>query len=193
MIAVTGANGEPGRRVVARLAKMEVRQRLVVRDPEHAPRLPGAEVAVASAYGDAVTMGRALHGVETLFLIADRDLFGLVWNAFMPGPTPPKYDRLQQRLTAVDADVAAVVLTQSGHDGLTYNVTGPEALTLSETAGKLLFATGRVSGVMVALAPVVCPDRGNLGHGEVATVIKEKAGFQLRREYHTSRSVFYIT
>ncbi len=226
MIAVTGANGEVGRRVAARLSSMGVNQRLIVRDAEHAPRLPGAEVAVASAYGDAAAMGRALRGVDTMFLIAARDLFGVVQNALMQGKAPPPYDRLQQQITAVDAaaavgvgrivylsfmnsapdatfilshdhyyteehiralglpftflrmslyaehvpvmvsaggvirapagegraawvtrddiaDVAAVVLTRDGHDGLTYDVTGPEAITLAETAEILSSATGR--------------------------------------------------
>jgi uncharacterized protein YbjT (DUF2867 family) len=42
------------------------------------------------------------------------------------------------------ADVAAAVLTQPGeHDGRTYDVTGPEALTLAEVAAELSRATGR--------------------------------------------------
>jgi NAD(P)H dehydrogenase (quinone) len=227
MIAVTGANGELGRRVVARLAKMGVRQRLIVRNPEKAPRLPGAEVAVASGYGNAAAMGRALQGVETLFLISAYDRFGVVRDAIMQGKAPPAYDRVQQHCTAADAaaavgvrrivylsamgaapdatfilahdhyfteehirnigveytflrmslytdqvpvmvsdggiirgpggggraawvtrddiaDVAAVVLTESGeHEGMTYDVTGPEAITLAETAEKLSFATGQ--------------------------------------------------
>lgn len=41
------------------------------------------------------------------------------------------------------ADVAAAVLTGTGHDGKTYDVTGPEALTMQETADHLSAATGR--------------------------------------------------
>ncbi len=227
MIAVTGATGELGGRVVARLAKMGVRQRLIVRNPAKAPRLPGAEVAVASAYGNAAAMGRALQGVETMLLIPAHDNFGVVKDAVMQGKAPPAYDRLQEQCTAADAaaavgvrrivyisfissapdatfvlahdhyyteehirnigvdytflrmtlytdhvpvmisdggiirgpggegraawvtrddiaDVAAVVLTESGeHEGMTYDVTGPEAITLTETAEKLSFATGQ--------------------------------------------------
>jgi len=227
MIAITGASGELGGRVAARLARMGVRQRLIVRDPEKAPRLPGAEVALASAYGDAAGMGRALHGVETLLLIPAHDRFRMAQNAIMQGKAPPPYDRLQQQCTAADAaaavgvrrivylsvmsaapdctftlgrdhyyteehirhigvaftflrmslytetvpamvsaggvirapggegraawitrddiaDVAATVLTQgSEHDGETYEVTGPEAITLVETAERLAFATGK--------------------------------------------------
>jgi NAD(P)H dehydrogenase (quinone) len=41
------------------------------------------------------------------------------------------------------ADVAAAVLTGEGHDDRTYDVTGPEALTMRETAAQLAAATGR--------------------------------------------------
>ena len=61
-IAVTGSAGEVGGRVASRLAKLGIKQRLVVRDPERAPRLPGAEIVQASSFGDAVSMGRALSG-----------------------------------------------------------------------------------------------------------------------------------
>jgi len=41
------------------------------------------------------------------------------------------------------ADVAAAVLTGSGHEGCTYDVTGPEALTMAETAEQLSRVLGR--------------------------------------------------
>ena len=41
------------------------------------------------------------------------------------------------------ADVAVAVLTGTGHTGKTYNITGPEALTMAETAEILSFAVGR--------------------------------------------------
>jgi len=41
------------------------------------------------------------------------------------------------------AAVAAVVLTQPGHVGAHYDVTGPEALSYAEVAAKLTNATGR--------------------------------------------------
>ncbi|AHI02139.1 SDR family oxidoreductase [Kutzneria viridogrisea] len=42
------------------------------------------------------------------------------------------------------ADVAAAVLLGEGHDGATYEVTGPEAITLGEAAEELSRFTGRV-------------------------------------------------
>jgi NAD(P)H dehydrogenase (quinone) len=41
------------------------------------------------------------------------------------------------------SDAAAAVLTGTGHEGLTYNVTGPEAITMAETAERLSAATKR--------------------------------------------------
>jgi NAD(P)H dehydrogenase (quinone) len=41
------------------------------------------------------------------------------------------------------ADVAVAVLTGDGHDGRTYDVTGPEALTLTDVAAQLGEAAGR--------------------------------------------------
>ncbi len=226
MIAVTGAAGKLGGRVAARLAKLGIRQRLIVRDPARAPNLPGAEVACASSYGDPSAMGRALAGVDTLLLVSARDKFGILLMSALKKETPPPYDRLQQHLTAIDsaaavgvkrivylsvinpvadatfilardhyyteehiraigmpftflrmslytdnvplavsadgvirvpagegraawvtrddiADVVVAVLTQEGHEGQAYDITGPEALTLAETAERLSVATGR--------------------------------------------------
>jgi uncharacterized protein YbjT (DUF2867 family) len=41
------------------------------------------------------------------------------------------------------ADVAVAVLTGTGHEGLAYDVTGPEALTMTETAERLSAVVGR--------------------------------------------------
>jgi uncharacterized protein YbjT (DUF2867 family) len=44
------------------------------------------------------------------------------------------------------AEVAAKALTESGHEGKTYPLTGPEALTMAEVAQKLSAATGKEIG-----------------------------------------------
>jgi NAD(P)H dehydrogenase (quinone) len=64
LIAVTGATGAVGTRVATRVADRGARQRLVVRDPTRAPKLPGAEVRAASGYGDAEGMRAALEGAH---------------------------------------------------------------------------------------------------------------------------------
>ncbi len=83
MIAVTGATGEVGRRVAARLEN----PLLVVRDPSRAP----AGARVASSYGALDEMTAALRGADTVFLI----------------PAAESADRVEQHKTAVDAAVAA--------------------------------------------------------------------------------------
>jgi len=226
MIAVTGATGEIGSRVAVRLAKLGFNQRLIVRDSERAPHLPGTEVVQAFSYGDAVAMGRALTGVETLFLVSAQDLMGVIRRSIENKVPIPSYDRVQQHIAAVAAaaavgvqrivylsflnaapdatfilardhfhteeyiraigvsftflrqslymdkvplhvsddgvirgpagegrvawvtrddiaDVAVAVLTGSGHEGRTYDITGPEALTMAETAVQLSSVTGR--------------------------------------------------
>ena len=226
MLGITGASGQVGSRIAARLADMGLPQRLIVGDAARAPLLPLAEVAEASSYGNAVAMARALAGVDRLFLVSARDRFGVAHMAAKKGTPVPPYDRLREQLTAVDAaveagvkhivylsimsaapdatfilahdhfhteqyirakgvpftflraclytdnvphsvsagdvmrvpagegraawvtrdDVAAAVvgaLTGAGHEGHTYDVTGPEALTMAETAERLSEAVGR--------------------------------------------------
>jgi NAD(P)H dehydrogenase (quinone) len=226
MLAVTGVTGEVGGRIAARLAELGLAQRLIVRDPSRAPSLPGAEVMVASSYADAVAMGQALAGVETLFLVSAQDRMGFIRRCAEARVPLPAYDRVQEHTAAVAAaaavgvkrivylsfisaapdatfilgrdhfhteeyirstgvpftflrqslymdkaplhvsadgvirgpagegrsawtarddiaDVAVAVMTGSGHEGLTYDVTGPEALTLAETAERLSAVTGR--------------------------------------------------
>ena len=66
VIAVTGATGALGRRVVPRLAGREdVALRLVVREAARAPRVPDAEVAaVPGGYADGPGLTAALPGGE---------------------------------------------------------------------------------------------------------------------------------
>jgi uncharacterized protein YbjT (DUF2867 family) len=49
-LRVTGATGQLGGRVAARLVRLGIAQRLVGRDPERAPHLPGAEILQVSSY-----------------------------------------------------------------------------------------------------------------------------------------------
>jgi NAD(P)H dehydrogenase (quinone) len=226
MIAVTGATGELGSRVAARLSRLGLNQRMIVRDPARAPHLPGAEIAQASSYLDSAAMRCALNGIEKALLVSARDRFGVAHISAKNHEPSPFYDRVQQHFAAVDAavdagvkhiiylsmmnaapdatfilsrdhfgteeyirnsgvpftflrvnlytdnvpqsvsaddvirapagegraawvsrddiaDVAAAVLIGSGHLGRTYNVTGPEALTMVETAEILSAAVQR--------------------------------------------------
>jgi len=109
MLAITGVTGKVGGRVAAKLSELGIEQRLIARDPSRVPHLPGVEVCRAASYGDAVSLGKALRGVDTFLLVAARDRFGINHNAAMKGEIPPPYNRLQQQLTAVDAAAAAGV------------------------------------------------------------------------------------
>jgi uncharacterized protein YbjT (DUF2867 family) len=208
-IAVTGATGGVGGRVARRLADASVGQRLVVRDPARAPRLAGADTAVAQ-YSDTEAMRRALDGIGTLFFVsaaeaADRlDQHRAVVDAAVAAGVPRivylsflnaapratftlarqhwateehikasgvRYTFLRDSLYAdfiplmvgADrvirgpagdgaasvvarddiADVAVRVLLDDGHHGTTYDLTGPEALTMAEMAGELSRAVGQ--------------------------------------------------
>lgn len=226
MLAITGATGQIGGRVAARIAGLGLPQRLIVRDGAKAPNFRGAEIGLASSYGDGSGMRNALSGVRTLFLVSARDRFGVAHASALKGVPPPPYDRLQQQISAVDAameagvkhlvylsilkaapdatfilardhyhteeyirasgiaftflraslytdnvpqcvsnddtirapagegraawvtrndiaDAATSVLTTDGHEGCSYDLTGPEALTMTETAERLSAAIGR--------------------------------------------------
>jgi NAD(P)H dehydrogenase (quinone) len=93
VIAVTGATGALGRRVVERLARADdVRLRLVVRDAARAPHVPGAEVVVnPGGYADPDGLRAAVSGADTVYLVSAAE----------------HENRLQQHFDAVDAVVAA--------------------------------------------------------------------------------------
>ncbi|GAA3734188.1 uncharacterized protein YbjT (DUF2867 family) [Spinactinospora alkalitolerans] len=209
-IGITGVTGSIGGRVAARLARRGLAQRLVVRDINRAPELPGSS-AVMAAYEDAAAFERAVRGVDTLFLVsapeaADRvDLHisavdaavsagvdRIVYLSFLAAAPAATftfardhfYTEAHIRSTGVAhtflrpslyldlvpywadafgvvrgpagrgriawvarddiADVAAAVLTGgSVHDGRTYDVTGPESVTLSETLDRFSALTGK--------------------------------------------------
>jgi NAD(P)H dehydrogenase (quinone) len=92
LIAVSGATGRLGGRIAWRLAAAGIPQRLVVRDPGRAPRLPGATVERAE-YGDPAALRRALEGAGTVLMVSASE-------------TP---DRVDRHRTFVDAAVAVGV------------------------------------------------------------------------------------
>ncbi|GHJ48733.1 NAD(P)-dependent oxidoreductase [Catellatospora sp. TT07R-123] len=210
LVAVTGATGRLGGRVAHRLAEAGVRQRLVVRQPERAPVLPGCEIARA-AYHDGAAVTEALTGVDTVFMVSGAEsarrvaehrtfidaavaagVRRLVYTSFY-GAAPDATFTLARdhwhteehlkasglawtvlrdnlyldvlplfadaegvirgpagdgRVAAVAiddiADVAATVLREPGrHDGQTYDLTGPQALTLAQVAEIVTLVTGR--------------------------------------------------
>ncbi len=68
-VAVTGSTGAVGGAVARLLAEGGVPQRLLVRSPERAPELPGAEPRRAD-YADRGLCVSALEGVDVLFMVS---------------------------------------------------------------------------------------------------------------------------
>ncbi|MGB3258235.1 MAG: NAD(P)H-binding protein [Ornithinimicrobium sp.] len=66
-IALTGVTGALGGAVAQRLSTLS--PRLVVRDPQRAPDIPGSAVAVA-AFDDTDALARAFAGIDTLLLVS---------------------------------------------------------------------------------------------------------------------------
>jgi NAD(P)H dehydrogenase (quinone) len=210
LIAVTGATGGVGGRVASLLTRKGLQQRLLARDPDRLPNLPGAHAAQFGGYDDPSGMERALEGAATLFLVSaaeEQDRVRLHRNAvdaavaagverivytsfFGAGPAttftfardhfhPEEHIRasgvrhtfLRSTIyldflplmcgpdfvirgpagdgrfspVALDdvAEVAAAVLTSDGHDGETYEITGPELMSMSDVAAVISRVTGR--------------------------------------------------
>ncbi len=166
-IALTGATGAVGSRLAARLAQAGAQQRLIVRDPARAPRLPRAEVRQASGYGAGAEMRAALQGAASLFLI----------------PAAEAPDRVEQHVTAVDAAVAA------GINRIVYlsfvGASAENTFTLGRDhwhTEQHIRSTGvswtflRMNLYMDFIPSMVQPDgviRGPAGDGRVAAVLRD--------------------
>lgn len=207
-IGITGATGRLGGQVARLLVEKGVATRLLVRSPERAPSLPGAEV-VECRYENTDASRAALAGLDILFMVsgaesADRldqhrafidaaaaaGVGHVVYTSFVgAGPDsvftlgrdhgateehlrasgmrttmlrdnfyadvfplfatdgviagPAGNGRVAAVAIADVADVAAAVLTDpADHVGATYDLTGPQALTLDEMAAAIERATG---------------------------------------------------
>ncbi|MFD3924384.1 SDR family oxidoreductase [Streptomyces sp. NPDC058595] len=90
--AVTGSTGRLGGRVARRLSADGIAQTLVARDPDRAPRLPGA-TAVPGAYGAPDDIRRALTGVDRVLMVSASETV----------------DRVEQHRAFVDAAAEAGV------------------------------------------------------------------------------------
>ncbi|MDQ7903125.1 SDR family oxidoreductase [Phytohabitans sp. ZYX-F-186] len=165
-LAVTGATGRLGRRVAERLSASGTPQRLVVRDPERAPSLPGAEV-VRAEYADGAAAQRALAGVTTLFMVS---------GAEEPG-------RVETHRTFVDAAVAAgvrhVVYTSffGAAPDATFTLARDHWATEQHIAASGLDATILRDNLYIDFFPLMVGDdgvlRGPAGEGRVAAVTQD--------------------
>lgn len=71
---------------------------------------------------------------------------GALHAPVMAGVLPMPGGEVQEPIADVDdiADVAVAALSEAGHDGDTYEVTGPRLMTFAEMAGVLSAASGRL-------------------------------------------------
>ena len=92
-LVVTGATGRLGGRVARRLAERGVPQRLLVRSPERAPKLPGATAVRCGDFGDREAVLRGLAGARTVLMVSASE----------------SADRLARHRTFVDAAAEAGV------------------------------------------------------------------------------------
>ncbi|KAH6633817.1 hypothetical protein C7974DRAFT_412782 [Boeremia exigua] len=165
-IAVTGATGGVGGFVARNLVARQLPQRLLVRDPSKAPKLPHSEVYQFS-YSDHIAISAALRGVHTLFMVSASE----------------STERLDQHRSFVDAAVQAgvqhIVYTS-------YVAAAPDAIfTLARdhyTTEEYIKASGmrwtflRDSMYTDFMDSLVGPDgviRGPSGSGRVSIVARE--------------------
>jgi uncharacterized protein YbjT (DUF2867 family) len=166
LIAVTGASGLLGGRVARRLADRGARQRLLVRDPAKAPRVDGAEIAVAS-YEDTASMTAALDGVDTLFLVSGHE-------------SPTRLDLHRQVVAAVaEAGVRRVVYTSflGAAPHATFTYARDHALTERAIVDAGLRLTALRDSLYADMAPLFVGEdgviRGPAGNGRIAWVARE--------------------
>ena len=92
-VAVTGVTGALGSRIAAELAKRDVAQLLVARNPAGLPHLANAQHRGPAEYSDSEAMRRALDGASALVLISGH----------------PTGRRLEEHASAVEAALAVGV------------------------------------------------------------------------------------
>ncbi|MGX5653570.1 SDR family oxidoreductase [Geodermatophilus nigrescens] len=165
-LAVTGSTGQLGGRVARRLADAGVEQRLLVRDPSRAPRLPGA-TAVAAPYADGDAVRAALDGAGTVLMVSASE-------------TP---DRVEQHRTfvdaAADAGVAHLVYVSflGAAPDATFTLARDHWATEQHVRARGLSATFLRDSLYADFAPVLVGEdgaiRGPAGDGRVAPVAQD--------------------
>jgi uncharacterized protein YbjT (DUF2867 family) len=102
------------------------------------------------------------------------------------------------RVSAVDvrdiAEVAAVALTKAGHEGATYTLTGPEAITHSQIAAALTAALGRTVR-FIDVPPEAFADniRGLLPSWQVDGLLEDYAHYRRGEAAEGSPAIAQIT
>lgn len=147
-ILVTGATGSNGREILKLLAARNVPVRAMVRELSRADASTPPNPVRFLRYHAQVEAAIQTSGMAYTFLRPNLFMQGLL--AF--GPTIKDKNAFyaaagDAKVSLVDvrdiAQVAVAALTQVGHEGKIYDLTGPQALTHAETAQYLSDALGR--------------------------------------------------
>lgn len=209
MIVVTGSTGRVGGLVVRRLQNQRHPMRLLVRDPDRAPRIDGVEVEIAD-YGNPDALAKGLRKGDRVFMVslwiggdvrlelhrsfidaaAKADVAHVVYLSFVNAGKTAIFSHAQEHgateemlrasgvpWTAIRnsmyaddipgwfdpdgvarepgdaarmsfsyrpelADVIAVALTGTGHEGKVYNITTPESVSMQELSQIATEVTG---------------------------------------------------
>lgn len=165
MILVTGANGLSGSELVRRLSARGVPVRALVRSAVKAQgisSLPKVEIVegdmarpetLESPFRFSRMHGEIERRLEDSGMAFTHLRAGEFMHAyFRQVPSIVAKGALflpmeDAKIASIDigdiADVAAAILTSAGHEGKTYPLTGPEALSMAEVAEKLSAAIGK--------------------------------------------------
>ena len=164
-IVVTGATGQLGGRVARRLAAAGVPQRLVVRDPARAPRLPGAEV-VPATFADGEGARRALAGPQVVLMVSASESQDRV------GRTALRRRRGRRRVGHL---VYVSFLGASPH--ATFTLARDHAATEAHVRASGLPSTFLRDGLYADFLPAMVGEdgvlRGPAGEGRVAAVAQD--------------------
>ena len=169
MILVTGATGNNGLEIVKLLSRTGVRCRALVRSIEKSgalANLPGVRL-VYGDFADPDALAPALEGIDRALLISSIDprlpelqgnfiraakragvryvvkFSGMDANVHSEWRFLRWHAEAEKELENSGLAVAVAVITGTGHEGKTYVITGPEALTYADVAEKLSAAVGK--------------------------------------------------
>lgn len=189
-IAITGSTGVLGGKVATLLAATGIPLRLLVRDPDRAPALPGS-TAVRCSYGDSNSAVAALEGIDVLFMVSASE----------------SEDRLAQHVAFVDAartaGVRHMVYTsfQGAAADATFTLARDHYATEEHIKGSgMSWTMLRDSFYLDFLPALVGEDgviRGPAGTGRVAAVARDDiartAAHILRQPVHSDGATYDLT
>lgn len=165
MILITGGTGTVGSEVVKQLAATGAKFRVLVRQPDKAPKLPQVDV-VKGDLTEAGRLGSAFKGVDTLFLLAPSAPGSMeMVNATLDAAKAAGVKRVV-RLSVMGADARSLVSLSKWH-------AGTEAHLKASGLAWTLLRPGHFMSNTLSYASTVKKDGafyGNFGSGKLCMV-----------------------